>query len=270
MEADHAQIQTPDFIQPDSDQPYLLGMNAVPSLNLQFLRTNGQPLKSTADSTVTEQDFSLAKICLVESTTTPARKGRFLEATIEPSLEKGAQVLFEPQLQSLQAKRLSTQEALLTVAPSGNLLVPLLNMEFSNLDVKASDVIGTVELMDEIAENMYPTSRCAQVEGQPQSFAYQSEGDANHKSRLKQQLKLLELQADLAKAGMSADQVKELEKVLLDADDVFALDESELGKTSLVTHSNAEDHPPIKQQPQRTPFCHKRYLNLSMICLKRK
>ena len=253
MEADGAQIQTPVFIQPDSDQPCLLGMNAAPSLNLQFLRANGQPLKSTADSISTEQDLPLAKVCLVESTTIPARKGRFLEATIEPSLEEGAQVLFEPRLQSLQAKGLSTQEALLTVAPSGNILVPLLNMEFSNSDVKAGDVIGTIELMDEVADNLYPTSSCAQVEGQLQPLA-----DSARRSKLKQQLKLPELQADLAKAGMSTDRVKEIEKVLLDADDVFALDESELGQTSLVTHSiNTGDHPPIKQQPRRTPFCHK-------------
>ena len=148
MEADSTQIQTPVFIQPDSDQSCLLGMNAAPSLSLQFLRANGQPLKSTAKSTIAEQHFSLAKVCLVESTTIPARKGRFLEATIEPSLVKGAEVLFEPQVQSLQAKGLSTQEALLTVTPSGNILVPLLNMEFSNSNVKTGDVIGTIELID--------------------------------------------------------------------------------------------------------------------------
>ena len=70
-------------------------MNAAPSLNLQFLRANGQPLKLTAD---TEQDFTMAKVYLVESTI-PARKGRFLEATIEPNFEKGAQLLFEPEMQ---------------------------------------------------------------------------------------------------------------------------------------------------------------------------
>ena len=74
MEADGTQIQTPVFIQPDSDQPCLLGINAAPSLNLQFLRANDQPLKSTADLTVTEQDSAVAKICLIESTPIPARK----------------------------------------------------------------------------------------------------------------------------------------------------------------------------------------------------
>lgn len=105
IEADGTQIQTPIFIQQESDQPCLLRMNAAPSLNLQFLRANGQPLKSTADLTVTEGTSKY------ESTTIPARKGRFLEAIIEPKFEIGTQLLFEPQEQT---NGLSAQEALLT------------------------------------------------------------------------------------------------------------------------------------------------------------
>ena len=36
---------------------------------------------------------------------------------------------------------------------------------------------------------------------------------------------------------------------------MFAVDDSELGRTSLVQHTiDTGDHPPIKQQPRRTPF----------------
>ena len=48
---------------------------------------------------------------------------------------------------------------------------------------------------------------------------------------------------------------EQLENLLLNSDDAFALDDSELGHTSLVQHTiDTGDHPPIKQQPQRTPF----------------
>jgi hypothetical protein len=90
MEADGAQVQMPVFIQTDSDQPCLpclLGMNAAPSLNLQFLRANGQPLKSTADLTVTEQEFSSAKVCLGESTTISAKKD-FWKPLLSQALRK--------------------------------------------------------------------------------------------------------------------------------------------------------------------------------------
>ena len=149
-EADGTQLQTPVFIQPDSDQPCLLGMNAAPSLNLQFLRANGQPLKSTAD---TEQDSTVAKVYLVESTTIPARKGRFLEATIEPNLG-----CLNWKCRVCKPKGLVHKKH-----PSVKLLVPLLNMEFSNSDVKAGDVIGTVELIEEITDDQNLSSSCAQV-----------------------------------------------------------------------------------------------------------
>ena len=262
VETDGTQIQTPVFIQPDSDQLCLLGMNAAPALNLQFLRANGVPLKSMADMIVIEKDTAESNVYLVESATIPARKGRFLEAMIEPSVEKGAQLLFEPKVQSLQTKGFTAQEALVSTTSSGKILVPLFNMEFSNSDVKAGDVIGTVELIgNEISHDKCLSSSCAQVQVQTPTTISRSDievQNVDRKSKLKQQLKLTDLQTDLTRTGISTEQVKELEKVLLAADDVFALDESELGHTSLVTHLiNTGDHPPIKQRPRRIPFCHK-------------
>lgn len=50
-------------------------------------------------------------------------------------------------------------------------------------------------------------------------------------------------------------QIEKLESLLLNSVDVFALDDSELGRTSLVKHSiDTGDHPPIKQQSCRTLF----------------
>lgn len=99
MEADGIQVQTLVFIRPDSDRPCFLGMNAALSLNLKFLGANGQPLKSTADMTVTEQDSSSNNnVYPVECTTIPARKGRLLEITVDPSFERRAQLLFELQV----------------------------------------------------------------------------------------------------------------------------------------------------------------------------
>ena len=154
IEADGKQVQTPVFIQPDGDQPCLLGMNAAPSLNLQFLRANGQPLKSSGG--IPQCKPRVTKVCLIESATIPARKGRFLEATFdENNIHKGDQLLFEPKLQTLQAKGFSAQEALLTVTPTGKILVPLLNMELNSSELEAGDEIGTVELIS------FPSPHCS-------------------------------------------------------------------------------------------------------------
>ena len=63
-------------------------------------------------------------------------------------------------MRTLQAKGLSAQEALLTVAPPGKILVPLLNMEHNNSDLDAGDIIGT--FIDDLPEN--PASSCARVQ----------------------------------------------------------------------------------------------------------
>ena len=49
-----------------------------------------------------------------------------------------------------------------------------------------------------------------------------------------------------------------LREVLAESTDVFALDDSELGCTSLVQHSiDTGDHPPVKQPPYRTPVVYR-------------
>ena len=50
------------------------------------------------------------------------------------------------------------------------------------------------------------------------------------------------------------DSLSSAEVMQLKFSDVFALDDSELGCTNILQHSvNTRDHPPIKQQPHRTP-----------------
>ena len=50
----------------------------------------------------------------------------------------------------------------------------------------------------------------------------------------------------------------QLRKLLEEYSDVFALDDSELGCTNLVQHViDTGDHPPIKQQPYRTPVLYR-------------
>ena len=45
IEAGGKAVTAPVFVQPDSEQPCLLGMNVAPTLGLKFLDANGLPLK---------------------------------------------------------------------------------------------------------------------------------------------------------------------------------------------------------------------------------
>ena len=59
----------------------------------------------------------------------------------------------------------------------------------------------------------------------------------------------------LPEKGLSKAQLNELERFLIDSNDVFSLHEDDLGCTSLVQHRvDTGDHNPIKQPPRHLPF----------------
>ena len=73
----------------------------------------------------------------------------------------------------------------------------------------------------------------------------------NHKQDFLEALKLNQ-------GDFTSKQFGDIKAVMLGASDVFALDNSKLGCTSLVQHSiDTGDNPPIKQQPYRTPMIYR-------------
>ena len=71
---------------------------------------------------------------------------------------------------------------------------------------------------------------------------------AEQSGEQKQQLKKL---LNLHKIGLSALELDQLQQTVLEADDLFALTDSEFGSTGTV---DTAGHPPIKQQVRHTPF----------------
>ena len=63
IEADAKAVTAPVFVQPDSEQPCLLGMNIAPALGLKFLDANGLPLKEYARQSQSSQEQSRADKC---------------------------------------------------------------------------------------------------------------------------------------------------------------------------------------------------------------
>lgn len=241
IRADGQCARVPVLVQPDSEQACLLGMNAIPLLALSLLRANGQPLRSTA-----QEEYPKARVRLVKTVTVSLRAGKIVKAEIEGGFRKGECYVFEPGLGALSG--LSIPETVVTAGETGRIFVPLQNLSTTRVKVQRGVELGTVELLQAghandvgVKDQVEPLgSTCAQVIGG--SVASQ---------RNQQLLEALHLnQGDL-----SEQQFLELQSALLEACDVFAMDSSELGHTSLVQHSiDTGDHPPIKQHPYRTPM----------------
>ena len=104
-------------------------MNIAPALGLKFLDANGLPLKALTSLSQLSQEQTSAMVCLAQTSTLPGRKGRFLEAKVDPIIKLGTEILFEPNAQSLRALGLSAQESLLCVQRDGTVLILLQNFK---------------------------------------------------------------------------------------------------------------------------------------------
>ena len=94
---------------------------------------NGLPLKEYTCQPLPIQDPNSSMVYLTQTSTLPQRKGRFLEAQVNPTFEAGTELLFEPNAESLRALGLSAQESLLCVQKNGMVLIPLQNFNHKNL-----------------------------------------------------------------------------------------------------------------------------------------
>ena len=92
---DGRRVTVPTFIQPESEQKCLIGMNVIPFLGITVHRANGKPLHA-----IVEHD---AQVRLVHSTTIPSMKGRVVEAQlIDSDSFCGSELLFQPEHKVLQ------------------------------------------------------------------------------------------------------------------------------------------------------------------------
>ncbi len=252
LQADGKTTSVPVFVQPESEQPCLLGMNAAPALGLTFLTAKGQPLRSQSGEQP-EASSTEARVCLTQTVSVPGRKGRFLEAAVHCHFQKGDELLFEPNTNFLKSHGLSAQESLLTVRPHGTILIPMQNFQTSTVRLEEGMEIGQVELLgvsaqDDVAQGSKVAILHVQT-GQVEEHEGNSVTNCpERRSRLKELL-------NLSPGELTPQQLHLVEAQVLDNADLFALDDSELGCTGLVQHTiDTADHPPIKQRPRRTPF----------------
>ena len=64
---------------------------------------------------------------------------------------------------------------------------------------------------------------------------------------------------------------EQLKELILEFNDVFALDDTELGCTNLVEHTiDTGDHAPIRQQPYRTPVVRRQQMDEMVTAMQKQ
>ena len=85
---DSKSVTVPVFVQPDSEQACLLGVNAIPLLSISVIRCNGKSILSHAPP---EPD-----VASVKSVTFPSHKSRAVRVKVSGEAETPQDMLFEP------------------------------------------------------------------------------------------------------------------------------------------------------------------------------
>lgn len=281
IEADGESTCATVFVQPDSEQKCLLGMNVLPDLGLSITRANGEPVLVKEDANPIVAHVKLVHTCAI-----PSLKSQFLKVQAECTLPESckSQVLFEPKEKVFESHGLLSHEAVVSVSEDGCMYVPVQNCDGVSVHIEEgidvgvircvgalgpelnlsviSDGAGEVEVngdeecisaesdveagsancaAHELSNDETPTSVCAKVQ----------EGVSERTEKL---LEALELPVD----RFTESEANQLRNLIREFSDVFALDDSELGCTDVVHHAiDTGDHPPIKQQPYRTPAVHR-------------
>ena len=244
LELDDKRVSVPVFVQPNSSQICLLGMNAIPHLGIKVTRANGEVLCDQP-----EGDLRIARVSLLSAVSIPSNRGCCLEAKVD-NVPGGTDILFEPKHEVLKGFGVSMQESLLSTRGDGTVLIPIENFQVlpaklaKGIDIGVASVIT---LDSSVAHYMKPhrveshgeNSTCCVVETDGKRFK-----TICSELKLEGSGYLTASETDIAKTVLSSYQ------------DVFALSDGELGCTDLVQHHvETGEHAPIRQYPYRTPVC---------------
>ena len=124
-------VNTIFFVQPDSTQDCLIGMNAAPALGLSFLIGIGTRLRTT-----TSDNCNSVTVNLVHTKAIPARSHSFVEAEVSAEFVDGACVVLEPDLHCLQSYGVGAVESFVCVNDQREVLLLVVNYHQSDAHLR--------------------------------------------------------------------------------------------------------------------------------------
>lgn len=243
-------VTVPVFVQPDSEQRCLLGMNAIPLLGIEVRHHDGEPIlfldkKELPSGSVT--------VNLVGATSIPAQAGRIVRAklSVPGALSSRGTVLFEPCHEILEPLGLNVMESLVSMEDN-EIVLPVENHQGNTVYVSTGVQLGTVRNTDVDATELVEVS-----EGPVACNAsVQAKITSCERAEKLPQLLCLPL------VKLSPEENIQLKELVTEFNDVFALSDAELGCTHLVEHEiDTGNHAPIRQPPYRTPVIRRQKMN---------
>ena len=156
-----------------------------------------------------------------------------MKAEIESINRKGEHCVFEPDIDVMASSGLSNPKTVLTIGEKGRVYVPLQNLQNTIVKLCRGAELGTIEPFVASSPNNHVTHMCEESQHVESSCAKDTVDKKFDDERNQKLLKALKLN----QSDVTGEQFNDLKAVMLEASDVFALDNSELGRTNLVKHT---------------------------------
>ena len=189
-------------------------------------------------------DAGEGTVCLVQAVRLPARHAKLVRAKVTGK-EGYSLTCFKPDLEELGTKGLVMSEAAVELDEGNCVVMVLENHTLDPVEVEEGLVLGRVQE--------------AKIPGEPEEESSGVVAAVVPDDFTEARLQRLRESLSLDGANLTAEERKQLETLVMEFADVFAVDSSELGSTDLVTHSiNTGESPPIKQPARRMPFALRR------------
>ena len=204
-----------------------------------------------------------AQVQLIDAVTLPSKKGHFLQAEVRGSLGT-RDTLFEPQHEVLESLGLCAQEALISVQPDGTVLIPMHNYHGTSVSIDAGTPLGTVRpiSVDEVvpveecivtADDVGPAlnvdmSLSQSGDSQPDELldTDTAESTAQTTPPSAERIRKIQEMLNLPEMMLTEEEQAQLTELIVEFNDIFALDDAELGCCNLVQHTiDTGDHRPI-------------------------
>ena len=254
LEVDGQRIDTLVYVLPDANPSCLLRLNASIGLGLVKFHPSVQVHGVSSAPTLEER---ITTVRLLTTQSIPAGCGVFLDVCMEGFYQPGEPILFEPAQELLDKKGVVFQDGVLLPNSAG--LCRVLAMNESDFDVllNSHETVGLVtecSLVDD-DEDDKETGNNTETSQTVNNLTTSASGAQSSEESIADRQERLAEMVDMSASALSPEQVAEVTQWLLQHHDIFALDESDLGRTSLVEHDiYTGDHPPIRQLPRREAF----------------
>jgi len=202
-------------------------------------------------------------VCLLQATRVPARHQKLVRANVT-GIQNLPLSVFMPVGEKQTTEGVFIEEAVVESNQGSNITIIVRNDSLQPLYLEEGTVIGKVEPIEAIV----PTEELVGSYPDLDNAEYGEQGEHNTQSSdqnsvnyvsiggspIDRSTRLLDY-LQLREAQLSEEELSQLQQLLRENADVFALDPSELGSTDLVTHTiDTGDHTPIRQLPRRMPF----------------